>query len=173
MGNICYTCDPELVQHFLRSNLIDKPAKYMTILNIFGPTITGTENKESKIYRRIATPFFNETTMQHLWNKSLEGAQAASKLMFKNKQPGPVLGLRPIFARLSFDLLNAVCFESCTEPVAELQGREKLSPGHRLTFSQAMHSIIDHIPTISLLPRLFLSMSPNSVNRSLIFAQIR
>lgn len=173
MGNICYTCDPELVQHLLRSNLIDKPAKLMTILNIFGPTMTGTENKEAKIYRRIATPFFNETTMQHLWNKSLEGAQAASKVLSKEKQPGPVLGLRPIFARLSLHLLNAVCFESCSEPVAELQDRGEPSPGHRLTFSQAVHTIIDHIPTISLLPPLFLSMSPNVVNRNLILAQFR
>ena len=158
-GNICYTCDPQLVQQMLRSSIVDKPADLMNILNIFGPTMTGTKNHESRIFRKITTPFFDESAMQDVWEKSLGGAQAALKVLTGDTQPSLSRELRPIFARLSLFLLNAVCFESCEDPVAELQDRGQLPPGHQLTYSQAMHAILDYMPTIFLTPPLLLSMS--------------
>ena len=130
----------------------------MNILNIFGPTMTGTKNQESRLYRKITTPFFNESAMQDVWNKSLEGAQAALEVLTGNKESNIVWEIRPILARLSLYLLNAVCFERCEDPVLELQDLGQLSSGHQMTYSQAMHATLDYMPTIFLAPPLLLSM---------------
>lgn len=143
----------------LRSSLVDKPADLMNILNVFGPTMTGTKNRESKIYRKITTPFFTELTMQDVWLKSLGGAQAALKVLMRGNRSNSVQNLRPTLARLSLYLLNAVCFESCEDPIAELQDRGKPAPGHQLTYSQAMHTMLEYMPTIFLAPPLLLSIS--------------
>ena len=141
-GKICHTCDPQLVQQMLRSNLVDKPADLMDVLNIFGPTMTGTKNQESRLYRKITTPFFNESTMQDVWNKSLEGARIALMVLTRDKKSNIVRESRPTFARLSLYLLNAVCFESCEDPMAELEDCGQLPSGHQMTYSQAMHAVL-------------------------------
>ena len=98
--------------------------------------------------------------MQHVWDESLEGARAASKVLITEKQTIPFERLRPFFGRLSFYLLNAVCFESRTDALAELQDRGKLSPRHQLTRSQTMQAILLHMPLLSLVSPHLLSMAP-------------
>ena len=107
--------------------------------------------------------------MRHVWDKSLDGALALSKVLFTKQEPSPIRGLRPILARLFLYLLNAVCFESLTEPVAELKDRGELLPGHQLAYSQAMHTILDHIPTIFLVHPLLLSMSKMFLHERPVF----
>ena len=44
--NTLITCEPEAVNQILRGKGFDKPAELIKLLNVFGPTITGAENKE-------------------------------------------------------------------------------------------------------------------------------
>lgn len=104
-------------------------------------------------------PFFNESNIQDVWNKSLSGAEAVLKVLMGDKRSTPVRDLRPTFARLSLHLLKTVCFESHEDPVAELEDRGQLTSGHRLTSSQALYTVINHMPILFLIPRLLLSMS--------------
>ena len=116
----------------------------------------------SKVHRAAAsvnpTQLIDESTMHNVWNKSLEGAQAALKVLTGDKKSNIVRKIRPTFARLSLYLLNAVCFESCEDPMAELQDRGRLPSGHQMTYSQVMHALLDFMPTIFLTPPLLLSM---------------
>ena len=47
----------------------------MRTLNIFGPTITGSDGPEARLYRRITGPFFNETTLQNVFAQSVHGGR--------------------------------------------------------------------------------------------------
>ena len=49
-----------------RENMVDKPQELIKQLNFFGPTITGTDGEEARLYRKITTPFFNEKTLQNV-----------------------------------------------------------------------------------------------------------
>ena len=76
IGNIIYTCDPEAINQMFRNNSFDKPGNLMSTLTIFGPTMSGTDNQESRLYRKLTTPFFNERTMARVWNNTTSGAES-------------------------------------------------------------------------------------------------
>ena len=155
--NMLFTCEPEAVNQFLRGNAFDKPADLLNILNILGPTMTGTSNQESHRYRKISTPFFNEDSMQNIWAQSLDGGQAALKVLIGNQKLGYVKELRPVFARLTLHLINSVCFELDKDCVGELEGRSLIPSGHSLRYSQALHTMIDHFKILFALPLSLLS----------------
>lgn len=62
-GIILYTCDADVSSQLFRNSQLGKPAHLMSLLEIFGPTITSTDGAESRLYRRITAPFFSEGTM--------------------------------------------------------------------------------------------------------------
>lgn len=157
-GNILYTADPDAANQILRGNAFGKPADLMRILNVFGPTITGTDGEETRLYRKVAAPFFNEHTLAQVWKKSIEGAEMAMKVVFEGQAAERKIELRPVVARLSLYLLNAVCFGSDRDCLKELQDRGDISDGHRLSYCQAMHSMLDYFATVFFTPSLLLSI---------------
>ncbi|KAL8725344.1 MAG: hypothetical protein Q9166_007404 [cf. Caloplaca sp. 2 TL-2023] len=159
--NILYTCDPEAASQLFRSSAFDKPANLMKILNIYGPTMTGVINQESKLYRNTVTPFFNHRTMDKVWNSATDGAEAALKVLATEKEEHRVIkDLRPILARLTFYLLNVVCFDygggGC---VLELEDKGFVPRGRKMSHTKAMHIFLDQLPTLSLTPPVLLSPS--------------
>ncbi len=171
--NILFTCDPEAVNQFLRSNTIGKPAGLMGILNVFGPTMTGTDNEESRQYRKIASPFFNEKTIQNVWTKSLEGGQAALEVLIGSRDHTCVKDLRSTLARLSLHLIRSICFESDEDIMDELQGRPHVPSGHTLSYSQAMHTMLEHFTTIFSISLVLLSDSQIFLPVTGLFAKKR
>ena len=155
--NILHTCEPEAVSQIMRNNAIEKPADLVNILNLFGPTMTGAENKDARHYKKITAPFFNEDSMQKIWTQSVSGGEALLKVLIKSQRPGCGGDPRPYLARLSLYLLNAVCFESQQDCVEELEGRSPIPFGHALGYSQAFHTMLGHIKTVYAVPRPLLS----------------
>lgn len=142
----------------MRSNAFDKPADLISILNIFGPTMTGTKNQEARTYRKITTGFFNEHTMQKVWQNATHGAESVLKVFAKKQEEAKrVEDLRPILARLSFYLLNATCFDYTEDCLPELEDQCPVPAGHKITFSKAMHTMLDRFPIVFFTPRVLLS----------------
>ena len=157
-GNILYTCDSEGTSHLLRSNAFDKPADLINILNVFGPTMTGSNNQEARVYRKITTGFFNEHTMQKVWQSAIHGAKSFSKVLAKKqKEAKSVEDLRPISARLSFYLLNAICFDYDADCLLELDDQGSVPEGYKISFSKAMHTMLDQFPVFYSTPHVLLS----------------
>ena len=69
-----YTCEPELSTQFMRGKTFAKPAEFLQILNIFGPTLTGAGDQEARLYTKIIAPFFNNRTMYQVWTSSIDAA---------------------------------------------------------------------------------------------------
>ena len=155
--NILLTCEPEAVNQILRGNAFDKPTDLINILNIFGPTMTGADNREARQYRKITTPFFNEDSMQKIWAQSINGGEALLKVLLNSQSAGHTGEPQPLLARLSLHLLNSVCFESDHDCVEEIEGRSPIPSGHTLGYSQAMHAMLDHVKTIYAIPGPILS----------------
>lgn len=51
------------------------------MLNIFGPTLTGTDGDEARQYRKITAPFFNEQTLRQVWINSVNNIETTLKLL--------------------------------------------------------------------------------------------
>lgn len=150
-GNILMTCDPTAAHQILRDDSYGKPAELLSLLNIFGPTITGTDGPEARLYRKITSPFFHKDTINRVWATSVAAASDLMQVANEHSQD-----LRPLLAKLSLHVLNEVCFESTQDCLEVLEAREHLLPGHRLSYSHAMADILDHFPIVFLTPPLIL-----------------
>lgn len=155
--NTLMTCEPEAVSQILRGTAFDKPTDLIKILNIFGPTMTGADNREARRYRKITTPFFNEESMQKIWAQSISGGEALLKVLVNSQSLGHTGEPRELLARLSLHLLNSVCFESDHDCVEEIEGRSSIPSGHALGYSQAMHGMLNHVKTVYAVPGPLLS----------------
>lgn len=157
--NVLYTCDPETVTQLSRDKAIGKPSELLTILNVFGPTMTSTDGQEARLYRTITAPFFNEYVLQQVWSTSIMSTEELLRIFIEVDASGNNQTLRQIFARMTLHILNKVCFEGNQNCLDTLQSREKIFPGHKLSYSEAMHSTLDHLVTIFGTPSLILSTS--------------
>ena len=160
--NILFTCDPEAVSQILRGSTFDKPPYLLNMLNVFGPTMTGTSNQESRRYRKITAPFFNEGTMQKIWTDSLDCGGIALKVLLKSQKFGGVEDLRAMLAKLTLYLINSVCFESNRDCTCELEEQSVIPPGHSLSYTEAIHTMLDYFPTVAFIPSLLLGSRINS-----------
>ena len=152
-SNILMTGDPDAAHQISQSNAFGKPRELLGIVNIFGPTLTGTDGPEARLYRKLTAPFFNQNKMNQVWMTSLDSAKVlAGVLEGRNGQ------LRPLLARLTLHIVNTVCFESGHDCLDELQDRVYIPLGHNLSVSQAMSTVLDFLPTVFSTPAVILSM---------------
>ncbi|EHA18942.1 hypothetical protein ASPNIDRAFT_54126 [Aspergillus niger ATCC 1015] len=104
-GFVLYTCDRHVSTQLFQDGRFGKPAHLMQVLNIYGPTITGTDGPESRLYRRITAPFFREDTLRQVFTHAIEGAQVLGLAL---NQPAAYHQLRTLAARLSLNLLTRI-----------------------------------------------------------------
>ncbi|BCR97991.1 cytochrome P450 [Aspergillus luchuensis] len=168
-GFVLYTCDRQVSTQLFQDGRFGKPAHLMKVLNIYGPTMTGTDGPESRLYRRLTAPFFREDTLRHVFVHAIEGAQALGLALI---QPGAYCQLRTLAARLSLNLLNRICFQFQTQEdlIKALSFADLPAEGYRMTYSEAMHTLLEHYQTVFLFPRHFLAWSPFKHHRQAIRA---
>lgn len=158
--NVLYTCDPEATTQLFRDKAIGKPSELYKILNIFGPTMTGTDGQEARLYRTITAPFFNEYALRQVWSTSIMSTEKLLRILVKVDVSGCHQNLRQSLARMTLHILNKVCFENNQDCLDVLQLQEEISPGHELSYSEAMHCTLNHFDTIFGTPPFILSTLP-------------
>ena len=120
--------------------------------------MTGTDGAESKLSRRIVTPFFNGQTYNQVWTRSIRCAEGLCEV-FSQQVPRD---LRSTLARATLHVLNATCFEKTDdELIEELRFQERVPTGHEISYADAMSLVLDYFETIFLTPPLALSMVGN------------
>ena len=152
-SNILVTSDPDTAHQISQNTAFGKPRELMGMLNIFGPTLTGADGPEARLYRKLTAPFFNQETMNRVWMTSLNSAEVLAGVL-----EGCNEKLRPLLARLTLHIVNTVCFESGHDCLDELQDRVHIPPGHNLSVAQAMSTVLDFLPTVFSTPAIILSM---------------
>ncbi|KAF2641484.1 cytochrome P450 [Massarina eburnea CBS 473.64] len=178
---IIYTYEPEVTSHFLRGPAFGKPQELLGILNIYGPTMTGTDGERTRVFRRTTAPFFNEQTMRHVWGQGVKGAGVLMSLFgpsesgeAKNKDVVDpsyyIQRMRTVAGRLTLYVVSSVCFERKIESDEMLKdvlrGEDAVPEGRKIGFSQAMHGVLDWFTVIFVTPKWLLSLSPLTMHRN-------
>lgn len=158
-GIILHTCDPDVTTQLFRDGSFGKPAELMSILNIYGPTITGTDGPESRLYRKVTGPFFTENTLRRVFVQSVSGAKI---LLAALTRPNAHRQLRTLAARVSLNTLSQICFSNQTDSdlIEALAFQDKKPDGRSLSYSEALHGLMDNWATVFLVPHWILRLSP-------------
>ncbi|KAI4264426.1 MAG: hypothetical protein L6R42_000462 [Xanthoria sp. 1 TBL-2021] len=169
--NIFYTCDAEVITQLLKGKSFTKPAELLQILNIFGPTMTGSDGEETRLYRRTTAPFFNKRTFQRVWTESVGSVDdlLTEKFGFGDSA---ITDLRPILARLTLHILNRIAFEKEETLREELKVPTKACI-HDLGYFEAMSSVLDNFAAIFVTPCLILRYSPFQTHKNAFEAYSR
>lgn len=171
-GNILWTCDPETILQFSkRSHDFVKPVEMMGMLNMYGPTVTATEGEESRKYRKIAAPSFNDRTHGSTWTESL--GQAAALLKQWDSMQAPIMQLNEDVARLTLQVISYVCFDRQIGWAEALGSHDSPPKGHRMSYREAISSMLDNIPILFIVPPPVLSNKPLPKMHGVFYANIR
>ncbi|KAL9029721.1 MAG: hypothetical protein Q9196_002072 [Gyalolechia fulgens] len=163
-GNILWTCDPESIHQFSkRSHDFVKPVEMMGMLNLYGPTITATEGEESRTYRKIAAPSFNDRTHGAAWAESLR--RSSSMIQEWKEANAPIAQLNEKVAQLTLQVISYVCFDRPLDVPSAARLDIQPSKSHRLTYSEAISSMVANIPTLFIIPPPVLKFSPISAHK--------
>lgn len=73
-GNILMTCNPIIASPNLREESHVKPAELVSLLNIFGPTITDIDGSDARLYTKLTAPFFHKEITNRVWMESVAAA---------------------------------------------------------------------------------------------------
>lgn len=162
--NILFTCDPKLITQLLRNPAFGKPTALLGLLNLFGPTMTGTDGPENKLYRKVVAPYFNQTTMDYVFRESLDAT--SSLLQVIGEHAGPIdTQLRPMLSKLALHILAKCGFGKEGSCLQELRFSEDPPSGHELSFADTILGIDQDLPLIALTPPVLLNNSPLQVHK--------
>lgn len=156
---ILFTCDPDVTTQFFRDGRFGKPTELISVLNIYGPTMTGTNGEEARLYRKITAPFFSEKTLRRVFTQSISGA---TRLLEVLTRPNAHRHLRTLSAKLSLNILNQICFgnQNDSDLEKELKFQDNVPDGRTLSYSDALLGLLDNWTGILLVPYLLLRRSP-------------
>lgn len=154
---ILYTSDAGVASQLFQNGRLGKPAHLMGLLNIFGPTLTAADGAEARLYRRTVAPFFTEATMRDVFVGAVQGGAELSRAL---RQPAAHHQLRTLSAKLSLHLLSRFCNQAETqEDLANaLQCKDKPQGTHRMTYSEAVFTLLENYTTVFLCPHALLRM---------------
>ena len=154
-GNVLWTCDPEAIVQFSgRHHDFVKPVEMMGMLNMYGPNITATEGEESRRYRKIAGPAFNDRTHGCVWTESI-GQTAA--LLNKWSGNAPITDLNEDLAKLTLHVISFVCFDRHMHWGEDSGEKTASNQSHKMSYSEAISSMVANIPILFLVPPMIIS----------------
>ncbi|TGO50596.1 hypothetical protein BCON_0180g00220 [Botryotinia convoluta] len=170
---VMWTCDSDAIdQLFERRNDFEKPVEDMQMLNIHGPTVTGTNGAESRRYRRVTAGAFGSQTYHKVWKESII---ATEKILSNlNLKDDSGICLTSPLEETTLDIVSRVCFgrDDSLERGTNLESddyqdlkTQKKSQKHQLSYNEAFSTSASHMGSIYLVPRLLLKISPFKIHK--------
>lgn len=179
-GMVMYTCEPPVISAITtRRNDFPKPTHIYTSLDIYGKNVVTTEGDVWRKHRKATSPPFTEKNNHLVWDESIRQAQAMLSSWVGQDGQGhqTVDRLMDDTMRLSLNVISAAGFGRRMDwPTSETQSREDetgyidqskiknenrdIDPGHTMSYTYAIHCLLDNILLQFLLPRWLLSKIP-------------
>ena len=125
----------------------------MGMLNMYGPTVTASEGEESRLYRKTASPSFNDRTHALVWTETIH--QVSSMVQMWEDRQGRIPDLRPNLAKMSLHVISSVCFDRKLQWFDD--ANEVPAKGRRLSYKKAISSMIENTGILFITPWPFLS----------------
>ena len=135
------------------------------LLNVFGPSLTGTDGQENKHYRKIAGPFFHNKTMKRAFRETIEATESFLTLVESIVSTVGSQQLRPILAKLALHILGRGAFDKEGSCLEELKFTETPPKGHKLSWADTWLGLDQILPLIALTPRVILRYSPFQIHK--------
>ncbi|KAI0198464.1 putative cytochrome P450 oxidoreductase [Astrocystis sublimbata] len=151
-GIVCYVADATAANNVLtRRKAFIKPPEKMKMLEPFGPNIGSSEGELWRTHSRIATPTFNESTLNSVWLETQKQAESLKSSWLR----GEIEVFEGIRTSTMKTMRN-VSFGSDTDD----ETRQVRPSAHKLSLLEALNGVVMHLPHILLVPTLILRHSP-------------
>lgn len=154
--------DPDvIVQITTRRNDFPKPIEVYNSVNLFGDNVVGTEGSVWRHHRKITSPPFTEKSNVLVFQESIRQAQAmlAGWVGPQGGNSKTIMDVAGDAMRLSLHVISRAGFGVRLHWPHEEAGKDvALTNGHKLSYKDALHDLLENILAVMLLPRWILSM---------------
>lgn len=184
-GITLYTCEPAVISQITtRRNDFPKPTHIYTSLDIYGKNVVTTEGQVWRQHRKTTSSPFTEKNNVLVWEESIRQAEAMLKswVGLDGKGNKTVDRLMDDTMRLSLNVISAAGFGRKMDwPTAETTSRKDnsgyvdpskiknedgdIDEGHSMSYTYAIHCLLDNILFQFVLPRWLLKRIPTSTTR--------
>lgn len=187
-GITLYTCDPAVISQITtRRNDFPKPIHQYQAVDVYGKNVVSTEGATWRLHRKATSPPFTEKNNVLVWEESIRQAQAMLKSWVGKDGKGGRTTDRIMddTMRLSLNVISAAGFgrtmewpetnESEHSPKADASGYVEVSKiknevadidqGHNLSYTYALHCLLDNILLQFLLPKSIAKWIPSATVR--------
>lgn len=181
-----WTADADVIlQITTRRNDFPKPTHIYTSVDIYGKNVVTTEGAAWRRHRKLTSPPFTERNNHLVWAETLDQTQAMlNTWVGKNRQGNQTVDrIMDDTMRLSLYVISRAGFgrklqwpqlddtshnstDIRTKPTKKIQNEEaELDEGHSMSYTYALHFLLNHILFAFLINRSLLKISPVKVMR--------
>lgn len=184
-GITMYTCEPAVISQITtRRNDFPKPTHIYGSLDIYGKNVVSTEGHTWRQHRKATSPPFTEKNNVLVWEESIRQSEAmlASWVGADGKGHKTIDRLMDDTMRLSLNVISAAGFGRKMDwPTTESTHRKDESgyvdlskiknedndtdAGHTMSYTYALHCLLDNILLQFILPRWLLKRIPNKTTK--------
>ncbi len=185
-GDFClWTADADVVSQITtRRNDFPKPTHIYTSIDIYGKNVATTEGSAWRRHRKLTSPPFTEKNNQLVWTETLDQTQAMLDVWVGKDRKGDrtVERIMDDTMRLSLHVISRAGFgrklewpqtEDATkngtqiyEDSSKIQNEKaEIDDGHSMSFTFALHCLLDNILLTFLVKHWILKQSPLKVMR--------
>ncbi|EKM52729.1 uncharacterized protein PHACADRAFT_261335 [Phanerochaete carnosa HHB-10118-sp] len=135
--NVFVVADAAAVKEITSSRTqFPKPVKLYTVLSYFGGNIVASEGEEWKRYRKIAAPAFSERNNRLVWEETVKIMADLFENVWGDQKVITVDHAVDITLPIALFVIGVAGFGRRMT----WQEDSKLSPGHKMTFKEALHN---------------------------------
>jgi cytochrome P450 len=180
-GDFClWTADADVISQITtRRNDFPKPIQIYTSIDIYGKNVLTVEGAEWRRHRKLVSPPFTEKNNQLVWTETLEQTQAMLKGWVGKDGKGDQTVERVMDDTMRLSL-HVICHAGfgrklewpqsqsalkSTEPTKILNEEAEIGQGYRMSFTYALHVLLDNILIVFLLKHWMLRFSPSKIMR--------
>jgi cytochrome P450 len=185
-GNSFWTADPAVIaQITTRRNDFPKPTHIYKSVDIYGKNVVSTEGSEWRYHRKATSPPFTEKNNHLVWAETINQAEAMLKSWVGPDGRGnrTVDRIMDDTMRLALHVISKAGFGRHLEwPTAQTKGtidkdyidpskiENTVSPaeaetGHTMSYSYAIHCLLDNILLQFLVPRWVMTKIPLKITK--------
>lgn len=185
-GNTFWTADANVItQMTTRRNDFPKPTQIYRSVDIYGKNVVSTEGSEWRYHRKATSPPFTEKNNHIVWAESIDQASAMLSSWVGKDGAGnrTIDRIMDDTMRLALHVISKAGFGRHLEwPTSDTEKRvdkdyvdpskientvsdEEAGKGHNMSYSYAIHCLLDNILLQFLMPRWLLENLPLKITR--------
>lgn len=178
-GLVMYTCDPSAISQITtRRNDFPKPTSIYRSLDIYGKNVVSSEGNKWRLHRKAISPPFTERNNHLVWQETIDQTQSmlGSWLGPDKRGDRTIDRVADDTMRLSLHVISRAGFgrklqwpeneadirvdHSYADPSKIQNEKEAADEGHLMSYTYAIHCLLDNIIFQFLFPRWLLQKAP-------------